>query len=75
MQTITSTQAKNQFWEMLDTVISEPVSITRRWRKLAYVVSARDFEDMIDGFMASKIEEKWDFLSVNESKKILDKYR
>jgi prevent-host-death family protein len=39
MITITSTEAQNRFGEMLDIVQREPVTITRRGRPLAFIIS------------------------------------
>lgn len=39
MITITSTEAQNRFGEMLDTAQREPVTITRRGRPLAFIIS------------------------------------
>ncbi len=74
MQTVTSTQAKNQFWEILDTVIREPVVITRRGRKIAYMLSEQDFQDFLDGSMAKKIDEKEEYLSIEESHSFLSSF-
>jgi len=45
---MTSVEAQNHFGELLDTAQREPVSITRRGRSVAFVVSTRDMEELIE---------------------------
>ena len=45
---MTSVEAQNHFGELLDTAQREPVTITRRGRSVAFVVSARDMEELIN---------------------------
>lgn len=49
MRSLTSVEAQNRFGELLDAAQREPVSITRRGRPVAFVVSPADMKDLIDG--------------------------
>jgi prevent-host-death family protein len=44
MLTLTSVDAQNRFGQLLDTVQREPVSITRRGRAVAFVISPQEME-------------------------------
>ena len=44
MRNVTSTAAKNQFGQVLETALSEPVAITKTGRKVAVLVSWREYE-------------------------------
>jgi len=46
MVTKTSAEAQNQFGQLLDLVQREPVAITRHGRPAAFVISAREMEDI-----------------------------
>lgn len=48
MITLTSVEAQNRFGELLDTAQREPVTITRRGRTVAFMVSPQDMEDLLD---------------------------
>lgn len=48
MRTMTSVEAQNHFGELLDTAQREPVTITRRGRSVAFVVSTKDMEELIE---------------------------
>ncbi len=48
MRSLTSVEAQNRFGELLDAAQREPVSITRRGRPVAFVVSPADMKDLID---------------------------
>lgn len=48
MKTITSVEAQNRFGELLDNAQREPVTITRRGRPVAFVVSPEDMKDLLD---------------------------
>lgn len=48
MKTMSSVQAQNNFGELLDTAQREPVTITRRGRTVAFLVSPQDMEDLTD---------------------------
>ena len=49
MRTLTSVDAQNRFGELLDTAQREPVSITRRGRTVAFVVSPQEYEALAAG--------------------------
>jgi len=44
MRTVTSSETQNRFGELIDGVQREPVTITRRGRPLAFVLSPKDLE-------------------------------
>lgn len=48
MKTVTSADAQNRFGELLDVALREPVSITRRGRTVAFMISPEDLKDLID---------------------------
>jgi antitoxin Phd len=48
MRSVTSVEAQNRFGELIDAAQREPVSITRRGRTVAFVVSPADLEELID---------------------------
>lgn len=48
MKTITSVEAQNRFGELLDNAQREPVTITRRGRPVAFVVSPEDMKVLLD---------------------------
>ena len=48
MKTITSVEAQNKFGELLDSAQREPITITRRGRTVAFIVSPQDMEDLTD---------------------------
>jgi prevent-host-death family protein len=43
MRTVTSVEAQNRFGELLDNAQREPISITRRGRPVAYIVSSETY--------------------------------
>ncbi|WKJ88897.1 type II toxin-antitoxin system Phd/YefM family antitoxin [Methylomonas montana] len=47
MRTMTSAEAQNHFGELLDTAQREPVTITRRGRPVAFMVSKQDMEELM----------------------------
>jgi antitoxin Phd len=47
MHTMASVEAQNHFGELLDTAQREPVTITRRGRPVAYMVSFQDMEELM----------------------------
>ena len=49
MRSLTSVEAQHRFGELLDAAQREPVSITRRGRPVAFVVSPADMKDLVDG--------------------------
>ena len=48
MITVTSAEAQNRFGQLLDTAQREPVAITRHGRPAAFVVSAREMDELLD---------------------------
>ena len=48
MKTISSVEAQNHFGELLDNAQGEPISITRRGRPVAFIVSRQDMAELAD---------------------------
>lgn len=48
MKTISSVEAQNHFGELLDNAQREPISITRRGRPVAFIVSQHDMAELAD---------------------------
>jgi prevent-host-death family protein len=48
MRTLTSVEAQNRFGELLDAAQREPVTITRRGRTVAFMVSPDDLRELLD---------------------------
>lgn len=48
MITVTSVEAQNRFGQLLDTILREPVSITRHGRAAAFIVSPLDMAELLD---------------------------
>lgn len=48
MRTLTSVEAQNRFGELLDSAQREPVTITRRGRPVAFVLSPEDMKDLLE---------------------------
>lgn len=48
MRTLTSVEAQNRFGELLDAAQREPVTITRRGRTVAFMVSPEDLKELLD---------------------------
>jgi antitoxin Phd len=48
MITMTSAEAQSRFGELLDRSQEEPVVVTRRGRAVAYVLSPRDMQELVD---------------------------
>ncbi|MHB8847257.1 MAG: type II toxin-antitoxin system Phd/YefM family antitoxin [Burkholderiales bacterium] len=46
MRTVTSVEAQNHFGELLDNAQREPISITRRGRPVAYIVSSEAYRTL-----------------------------
>lgn len=47
MPTMTSLEAQNQFGKLIDTAQREPVTITRRGRPVAVVLSIEDMQELM----------------------------
>jgi hypothetical protein len=56
MLTVQSVQAQNHFDALIDSAQREVVSVTRRGRVAAYVMSPQVLEDYIDGRLAMEAE-------------------
>ncbi len=48
MRTVTSVEAQNRFGELLDNAQREPVTITRRGRPVAFLLSPADMQELMD---------------------------
>jgi len=48
MRTVSSAEAQNHFGELLDNAQREPITITRRGRPVAFIVSPQDMQDLQD---------------------------
>jgi antitoxin Phd len=48
MRTMTSVEAQNRFGELIDAAQREPVTITRRGRPVAFMVSSQDMEELME---------------------------
>ncbi len=76
-KSITATEAKNRFAEMVDLAREEPVTITRNERAVAIVLSPAEYsrltqvEDKYWGDLADKVTKK-DFVGVDESSEFLN---
>lgn len=46
MKSVTSVEAQNHFGELLDNAQREPISITRRGRLVAFIVSQHDMAEL-----------------------------
>lgn len=74
MQTMPSVEAQNSFGTLIDKAQREIISVTRRGRPVALVMSPEVLGDYIDGILALQAESNG-LLSEVESKKVLDKFR
>lgn len=45
---MTSVEARKRFRKLLDTAQREPIAITRRGRPAAFVISARDMQELLN---------------------------
>lgn len=48
MRTVTSVEAQNKFGALLDNAQREPVTITRRGRTVAFLLSPADMQELMD---------------------------
>ncbi len=75
MLSFPSVQAQNNFGTLIDTAQQHKiVSITRRGRVAAYVLSPQVLEDYIDGFLATEAE-KGGFATPEETEAFLKQFR
>lgn len=49
MKTVTSVEAQNRFGELLDSAQREPITITRRGRTVAFMLSPEDMKNLLEG--------------------------
>lgn len=74
MITLSSSQVKNTFGEVLDKAQREAILVTKRGRIVSLIMSPDVLNDYIEGRMAIEAQ-KNGMLSLDESKSILDKFR
>src|SRR3712207_9362771 len=77
MKTMSAKEAKDAFGLLLDTAQREPVTITKKGREVAVLVSKTDFERLEaleDAYWGTLAEEarKEGFVGVEESERLLD---
>jgi prevent-host-death family protein len=77
MRTMSAKEAKDAFGLLLDTAQREPVTITKKGREVAVLVSKADFERLEaleDAYWGRRAEEarKEGFVGVEESEKFLN---
>lgn len=70
MLTMPSVQAQNNFGTLIDYAQREIVSVTRRGRVAAYVMSPQVLEDLLDSYLAIQAE-KGGFASSKETEAFL----
>lgn len=66
MRTVSSVEAQNHFGELLDNAQREPISITRRGRPVAYIVSSEAYR-ALSGAVAENTEKMAAYLSSIEA--------
>lgn len=69
-----SVEAQNRFGYLIDTAQREMVSVTRRGRTVAYVMSPEVAQDWIDAQLAIQAEQAG-FLSIEETADFLNSIR
>lgn len=74
MLTMPSVQAQNSFGTLIDTAQKQMVSVTRRGRSVALVMSPQVLQDYMDGFLATQAE-KEGFASHEETEVFLNTLR
>lgn len=55
MAEMTATDAKNKFGQVLEMAQAEPVAIQKNGRNVAYVVSAEQYEALVNATAAPKV--------------------
>lgn len=78
MRVLAAAEAKNSFGKMIDIVQKEPVTIEKKGRAVAVVLSMEEysnFELLEDQWWANKAEEaiKEEFMDTEESEKLMQK--
>ena len=56
MKTVSSAEAQNHFGELLDNAQREPISITRRGRPVAFIVSSEAYRTLAGGVAAHTVK-------------------
>jgi hypothetical protein len=74
MLTMPSVQAQNSFGTLIDTAQKQMVSVTRRGRSVALVMSPQVLQDYMDGYLATQAE-KAGFASPEETQTFLNTLR
>ncbi|SJM93592.1 Antitoxin of toxin-antitoxin system StbD [Crenothrix polyspora] len=74
MKTMPSVDAQNHFGVLIDTAQIEVVSVTRKGRTVAYVMSPDVAQDWVDGQIAMQAEQSG-FLSTEETEDFLNSIR
>jgi prevent-host-death family protein len=74
MLTMPSVEAQNSFGLLIDKAQRQMITITRRGRPVAYVMSPEVMEDHIDGQLAMQAEAEG-FLGVEASRDFLNQFR
>jgi prevent-host-death family protein len=74
MLTMPSVEAQNSFGLLIDKAQRQMVTITRRGRPVAYVMSPEVMEDYVDGQLAVRAEAEG-FLGVEASRDFLNQFR
>jgi prevent-host-death family protein len=60
MQTIAATEASNRFGKLLDLALQEPVTIEKKGRQVAVILSVEEYSRMectIEGFQEQRLKE------------------
>ncbi len=66
MKTVSSAEAQNHFGELLDNAQREPISITRRGRPVAFIVSSEAYGTLAGG-VATHTEKMGAYLNAIEA--------
>ena len=66
MKTVSSAEAQNHFGELLDNAQREPISITRRGRPVAFIVSSEAYRTLAGG-VAEHAEKMGAYLNAIEA--------
>ena len=66
MKTVSSAEAQNHFGELLDNAQREPISITRRGRPVAFIVSSEAYRTLAGG-VAEHTEKMGAYLNAIEA--------
>lgn len=74
MLTMPSVQAQNSFGTLIDTAQKQIVSVTRRGRAVALVMSPQVLQDYMDGYLATQAEAEG-MASVAETATFLNQFR